>query len=452
MASVAGSSTLKYVLAIDLGSGGPKVVLLSERGELVASSSRRIETLLTADGGGEQDPDQWWQSITDAVRQVVTPRPVPIEDIIAVACTTQWSVTVPVDEQGRHLMNAVHWTDSRGARYTARATDGLIKINGYGVRRLIRWLRMTGGVPTHSGADALAHILFIKHERPDVYRRTYKFLEPMDYINLRLTGRVAASYATVFPMLLTDNRDPRRVTYDERLIAWTGLDRAKLPDLFPVDEVLGPLRAELADAWGLSRATQVVIGMCDSQAAVLGSGAVQDYQGHVCLGTTAWMSCHVPFKRTHLGSYLATMPAAVPGRNMVMAEQGAAGKCLESFVDGWLAAADALSDGPRPADLYERLERMVAEVPAGSENLLFLPWLNGCRPAQRGRRYSGRILEPVAATRPGPCEPCDYGRRCLQSALAAWSGRAFHRAPLWGAEFHRRRRDRPPGARSWPMC
>lgn len=417
-------------MAIDLGSGGPKVVLISERGDTIASASRRINTFLTPDGGGEQDPEEWWQSISAAVREIIAARLVPTEDIIAIACASQWSVIVPVDAQGRHLMNAVHWTDTRGARYTAKAAGGIVKVAGYGLWRLIRWLRMTGGAPTHSGNDSLAHILFIKHERPDVYRQTFKFLEPMDYINLRLTGRPAASFGNIFPTLLTDNRDVNHVRYDDRLIAWTGLDRGKLPDLFPVNAVLGRVKPEVAADWGICPATQVVIGMCDSQAAVIGSGAVGDYQGHVCIGTTAWMSCHVPFKKTNLGNYLATMPAAVPGRYMVMAEQGAAGKCLESFVDSWLTAADGLADGPPVADFYQRLEQIIAAIPPGSENLLFLPWLNGAGPPsgdadirggflnqslRHGRGHAARaIMEGVA-----------YNLRWLLAAVERFIARPF---------------------------
>lgn len=122
---------------------------------------------------------------------------------MAVSCAKpEWLVTVPVDCAGRPLMNAVHWTDSReAAPYTKWVTDGRIKVAGYGLVKLLRWIRLTGGVPTHSGADALSHILFIRHERPDIYRATYKLLEPMDFINFRLTGRAAATYATVYPYL-----------------------------------------------------------------------------------------------------------------------------------------------------------------------------------------------------------------------------------------------------------
>ncbi len=335
----------KFALAIDLGGGGPKVGIVSSQGELVAVTRRSTDTYLLPDGGAEQDPEQWWQTISDAAQEVIGQNVVPAHDIVAVGCTSHWSVTTPVDADGRPLMNAVYWLDTRGAPYTRAITDGFPKVAGYGLGRLIHWLRLTGGAPTHSGADVLAHILFIKHERPELYRQTHKFLEPMDYVNLRLTGRMVASYGTIFPYLLTDNRDNRRIDYSPRLLALAGVEREKLPDLVPVDSILGTLRPEVAQEWGLSPQVRVVAGSCDSQAAVVGSGAVGDYQPHMCVGTSSWLSCHVPFKRTDLIRFVATMPAAVPGRNMVVAEQGAAGKCLDLFLNEWLFPRAAQATG-----------------------------------------------------------------------------------------------------------
>jgi xylulokinase len=433
------------VLAIDLGSGGPKAILYSADGRLLASASRKVDTYLTADGGGEQDANQWWRAVCEAAREVTAAGVVPRESIVAIACATQWSVIVPVDQAGEPLHNAIHWTDSRGARHTKRVMDGPIKVSGYGVRQLIRWLRMTGGVPTHSGADSLAHVLFLKHERPDVYRAAYKLLEPMDFINFRLTGRCAASYSTAFPYLLTDNRNARRIDYDPVLLAWSGVEREKLPDLLPVDTVLGPVKPEMAELWGVPRETPVVIGIGDTQAALVGSGAVAEYAGHVCVGTTSWMSCHVPFKKTHIGNFIATMPAALPGRNMVMAEQGAAGKCLETFLDQWLLADDALSHAPRPADAWERLEQLVSSVAPGSDGLIFLPWLNGAGPPSgdadmRGGFWNQSLLHHRGHAARAVMEGVTYNLRWVRDAIGRFTGRPFAelnfigggaRSPTW---------------------
>lgn len=369
-----------YVLAIDLGSGGPKVALVSDRGETLASTRRSIATHLIGEHGVEQDPDEWWATISDAARELVSRELVRREQIVAVACTSQWSVTTPVDAAGQPLSRAIHWMDGRGAPYTKAMTDGPIKISGYSVGQLIRWIRLTGGVPTHSGNDVLAHILFLKHERPDVYRRAVALLEPMDYINLRLTGRVAASQATIFPYLLTDNRRNPGIVYADSLIKAAGLDRAKLPELLPVDAVLGTVQDDVAQDWGLSPQTQVVMGMCDTHAAVLGSGAVADGEIHICIGTSSWITCHVPFKRTDLFRYIATMPSAVSGKNMVVCEVLAAGKCVEMFVNEWLRHETTAPADYATGDCYAEFERLAASAPPGCEGLVFLPWLGGSGP------------------------------------------------------------------------
>ncbi len=114
------SDRRQFVLAIDLGSSGPKVALVADDGEMVAHARERVETFFLPEGGAEQDPDQWWRACTDGVRKVLDVARPPIEDVIGVTCTGQWSVTVPVDRAGKPLMRAVHWMDSRGAPYTAR--------------------------------------------------------------------------------------------------------------------------------------------------------------------------------------------------------------------------------------------------------------------------------------------------------------------------------------------
>ncbi|MBX7169255.1 MAG: FGGY-family carbohydrate kinase [Pirellulales bacterium] len=370
------SNSEQYVLAFDLGSGGPKVALVSTAGEVVAHAKRRVETYLLPAGGAEQDPEEWWQSIVGAAREVLALRLVPVEQIVAICGTAQWAVTVPIDREGRVLHRAVHWLDSRGAPYSRQVTDGWPKISGYGLARLLGWLRYTGGAPTHSGADALAHILYLKHGCPDVWAATDKLLEPVDYINLRLTGRAVASRGTVFPYFLTDNRRNLEIDYAPRLLEWTGIERAKLPDLQPVDAVLGPILPAVAEELGLGRHVQVVAGSCDSQVAILGSGAVADFEPHLCIGTSSWLTCHVPFKKTDLFRYLATMPSAVPGKNMVVAELGASGKCLEAVAERWFLAHHP----PGSDEAYAELVRLAESAPPGCDGMIFLPWLNGAGP------------------------------------------------------------------------
>jgi xylulokinase len=388
----------RSVLAIDLGSGGPKVAVVSERGEILSSARETVPTLFVDGGGAEQNPNDWWRAVDRAVATALSCPLVDRSRIVAVSCTGQWSVIAPVEASGQPLMNAIHWMDSRGAPDTQRLTDGLIKIDGYGLRRLLQWIQITGAVPTHAGADSLAHILFLKRAHPDVYARTHKLLEPMDYLNLRLTGRFSASYATVFPYLLTDNRNVTRVDYDEGLLRLAGVDRQKLPDLVPVDAVLGTLLPETAAAWQLPPTTQVVCGTTDNQTAALGAGSIDDAVGYISVGTTSWLSCHIPFKKANLLRAIATMPSAIPGRNIVVAEQGAAGRCLEAVVERLLCADRNWSCESERNNAYAQVFEEAATIPPGSNGLLFLPWLNGSGPPAADGHVRGGFINQTLRT------------------------------------------------------
>jgi xylulokinase len=422
------SASDKYVLAIDMGSGSAKVALVSNSGDVAASALRNIHTLMLSGGGAEQDPEEWWSAVTGAAKSVLADSRVDPEQIAAVACTTQWSVTVPVDERGVALCNAISWMDSRGAPYNRAITGGWPSVQGYAVRKLVKWIRLSGGAPLRSGVDGLGHILYLKHERPDIYARTWKLLEPMDYLNLRLTGHCAASYATIFPYWLTDNRNPNRIDYNAGLLRLAGVERSKMPDLLPVNAILGRVAPKVAAELGLSPQTKVVMGSCDSQAATIGAGAVRDYDGYFYIGTTSWLSCHVPAKKTDLLHMLSTMPAALAGHYMVGAEQGAAGRCLELLKELFFLAGD--DAWPPPSDVYGYLNRAAAEVAPGSDGLIFTPWINGVMAPSEDPYTRSAFFNQTARTTRGHyaravMEGIAFNLRWLKRHVEKFIGRRF---------------------------
>lgn len=367
------------ILAIDLGTSGPKVALVSPQGSVLACEIGETEIILLPGGGAEQDPDVWWRAIIHTTRRLLAKSDLPVEKIKAIGCTAQWSGTVAVDENGRHLMNAIIWMDSRGAPHVQKITNGPIKIEGYGLDKLIPWLRLTGGIPVRSGKDSIAHILFIKHQHPEVYEQTYKFLEPKDYLNLKLTGKFAASFDSITLHWLTDNRDIHNIKYHDRLIKLSTIDREKLPELRQAVDRLGPLTPAAAQALGLPAGIPVVMGTPDLQSAALGSGALRDYQPHLYIGTSAWLTCHVPHKKTDLFHNMASLPSAIPGKYFIANEQETAGACLSFLRDSILYPDDALARKERIDNVYPVFDQIVAQVPAGSGGVIFTPWLQGER-------------------------------------------------------------------------
>jgi xylulokinase len=369
----------EFVLAVDLGTGGPKVALVSSRGTIVASASERVELHLLPGGGAEQDPAAWWAAIVVAARSALQASSVPASSVVGVGCTAQWSGTVAVDADGTPLRPAVIWMDSRGSAAMGRQMRGLVNVLGYDVRKLQRWIRLTGGAPSRSGKDPTAHILWIREIEPDVYRATFKFLEPVDWLNQRLTGRFSASYDSIAVHWVTDNRNINSVDYDETLLRMAGLERSKLPDIVPPATIMGTLRAEAAAELGLPVGIPVVTGTSDVHSAPVGSGAVADFDGHLYIGTSSWISCHVPFKKTDALHNVASIPAAIPGRYLVADEHETAGACLTFLAENVLFDADGPGTAIGDGNVFRYFDEVAAGVPPGSHGAMFTPWLNGER-------------------------------------------------------------------------
>lgn len=379
----------KYVLAIDLGTSGPKVALYSTRGELIDNDFEPTGLQLLPDGGAEQSPDEWWQAISTAVRRMLARGRVPRQQIVAVGTTGQWAGTVALDRQGNALGNAIIWMDSRGEPYSRQITDGPLKVGGYALHKILKWVGTTAGIPSAAGKEPIGHMLYIQHKLPEIYRATHKFLEPIDYIGFRLTGCMAASFDSVTLYWLTDNRNIRDVRYDDELIRFAGLDRSKLPDLKPADAVLGTLLPEVARAWGLQPDVQVIMGSPDTHSAAVGSGAVRDYECHIYIGTSSWLVCHIPAKKTDLATAQASLPSAIPGKYLLVDAQECAGICMQFLRDNLLFCDDGLSIGPRPENVYPIFDQIAERASAGSGKLIFAPWLYGERAPVEDRYARG---------------------------------------------------------------
>ena len=369
----------KYILVIDLGTSGSKTALASIYGEIIDFDFQEVPLKLLPGGGAEQDPDDWWDAVKTTSKRLIAKNLVPAENIVGICASTQWAGTVALDKEGNHLMNSIIWMDSRGEKYVKDLIGGPVKIEGYDIRKLHKWIKLTGGAPAVSGKDPVGHIHLIKNEYNDIYQKTYKFLEVKDYINLRLTGKFAASYDSITCHWVTDNRDLSKVDYHNGLLKMTGLEREKLPDLKQSIDSLGPIKKEVAAELGLNEDVQVIMGTPDLMAAALGSGAVRDGEGHIYIGTSSWIAAHVPFKKTDLFHGMASLPCAIPGRYFLVNEQETAGGTLTFLRDNILYHKDELLKEEAQPDLYKVFDKIVKKTPAGSNKVIFTPWLNGER-------------------------------------------------------------------------
>lgn len=418
------------ILTIDLGTSGPKVALVTIDSEVIGWDMSETPLIVLADGGVEQDANDWWAKISDTTQRLLSRKDLPEYKIIAVAVTSQWSCVVPVNENGHALCNAISWLDTRGADVTKRLFDGLIKVDGYEVYKLLRWLHLSNGMPGSAGKDTIGHILYIKEAMPELYQKTYKFLEAKDYINARLTGRLVTAQDAVTLYWLTDNRNSQKVSYHPYLLKVTGIDKEKLPDILLSTDIIGELLPEAARQLGLNPGLPVVAGTPDVHSALLGSGGIDDYDGHLYLGTSSWLTCHTSKQKVSPATNMATIPSPLPGKYFIGNSQESAGYCLTHFARNILFPESEVDAPKEPQDLYPWLSKLAATAPAGSERVIYTPWIMGERTPVENKTIRGGFHNISGSVRRAHLarsvyEGVAYNSRWLMEAVESLTGRSF---------------------------
>src|SRR5260370_3648030 len=229
----------RWILAVDLGTGGVKTGAVSLRGQVLVHAIGHLNTRYLADGGAVEEPAEWGCRIVEGVRSVIESKAVVAGDLVAVGLTGQWGSTVPVDAEGRPVGDCLLWSDTRGGRFSAKAVGGPVALFGYSPGNILRWVQLTGGAPSPNGADPLGHELYLRSCEPHVYAKPRALLEPLDYLGLKLTARVAATPASMILSWLTDNRPDAKPPHVPELVRRSGRDAARLPQLLPTTSVLG---------------------------------------------------------------------------------------------------------------------------------------------------------------------------------------------------------------------
>ena len=367
-------------LAVDLGSTACKASVISSAGDVVGSGLMRLPTTYGKGGLAEQDPEVIWASTLTACRQALDAAGrTAAGGVRSICVTSQWMSVVPADAKGLPVAPLHMWFDRRGEQYTEALTAG-----DDGDMINSRWEEIHGFRPSIS----LSHILWFHHDR-DVHRRTAAYLEPMDYLNARFTGRIAATANSAMPFALTDNRQLGAAAWSAELVDRAGIDATRLPELTRSLQVLATVRADVAEQLGLRRDVEVVTGANDSIAAAFGSGAFEVGQGTIMMGTTGVLVAHHPVRHVDTSRFIVTMPSALEDRYYVVAEGGVGGRILEAALSQ-VTGGDP-GDGPPPF-AFEQALRLASESTAGSGGVMFLPWLFGAQAPAPDSRHRGALL------------------------------------------------------------
>jgi len=373
------NSTQKCVLAIDLGSSGPKVSIVNQEGEIVATRSGHFDSVYSQNGVAvEQDAEAWWTQILQLAKEAIDESGTA-KNIVAIGTCSQYFTSVPVDKNGNAVHNAIMWEDARASPHIKKIMGGFPSILGYNVFKLLRWLYKVGIPPILSGVDAGSHMLLIKNELPEVWKKTYKVLEPSDFLSLKLTGKFHTNENTGFAYSLINKASWSKGHFNKKLIQYLGLDVNRFPDILPVGADLGKPKQELIDLLGLSNNVTVLSGMQDTTACILGGGAFDDLDTVIEIGTTLNTGVVVNSRIIDVLNGIYSVSSPVPNKFILVGEAGAGAKALNYLLHKFLRVDDSLSriNAETDAHYAKIADDMAASAPVGCNGVVFLPWISG---------------------------------------------------------------------------
>ena len=359
---------VQLLLGIDVGTSGLKVVLLDASSAVVDEVSIPYGTATPRPGWAEQNPEDWWESLGTALRTLWS-RGADSRAVAAIGLTGQMHSLVLANRDGTARCPSLLWSDGRTSAECQEISQRV------GEERLIR---LTGNRAL-AGFTA-PKILWVGRHWPEALAgATYLFL-PKDVIRFRMSGVAATDMSDASGTLLFDTG---RRSWSRELAEELGVDAALLPPCFEGTEVVAQVSPEAAAALGLVSGTPIVAGGGDNAAAAVALGAVDPGILTLSIGTSGVVLAPLERYPAVPDGTIQVHCHAVPDRWMAMAVTLSAGGSLR-----WLR--DVLAPlGPAEAVTYDRLTSLAGSVPAGSDGLVFLPYLTGERapvldPAARG--------------------------------------------------------------------
>ncbi len=345
-----------FFLGMDIGTGGTRVVLIDGAGGIVASAaSEHAAFRAEQPGWAEQDPEDWWRAAQEAIHDTLAQAPDgAAAKVGGIGLTGQMHGAVMLDKDGAVLRPSLIWCDQR----TGPQCDWLHQ--EIGRDRLID-LVANPALPNFT----LTKLLWVREHQPEIYARIAHILCPKDYVRLRLTGTYAMDVQEASGTLLLDVAHRR---WSSEVARAAGVKEEWLPQLFESPEVCASISGEAAGLTGLTAGTPVVAGAGDQGAGAVGMGILEPGSVSVTIGTSGVVFAATAEPSLDKGGRLHTFCHAVPGRWHVMGVTQAAGLSMR-----WLR------DLLLPGGSYDTLTAEAAGLTAGSDGLLYTPYLLGER-------------------------------------------------------------------------
>ncbi len=340
------------LLGIDIGTSACKIAVFDKKGNVQAQSKQDCKLYYPNPGWVEQNPEEWWNSICIGIKDCIAKADIIPSQIRGIGIDGQGWSAIPVDREGNCLYNTPIWMDTRAKDIAGHVTndigaDNIFKVSGN----------------TFLPSYTTPKMLWFKEAKPEIYKKTYKFLQSNSYIGYKLTGVMSADKCQSYGIHFYNTKT---CTYDKELANAMGLSTDKVPDIFSCHDVIGCVTKNAAEVTGLMEGIPVVAGGLDAACGTLGAGVYYAKQTQIQGGQAGGMSICEDQPIAH--PKLIFGPHVVPDLWLLQGGTVGGGGVLRWF-------KQELGEGKS----FDELTALAEEVPSGADGVIFLPFMSGER-------------------------------------------------------------------------
>lgn len=345
---------MSTILGIDIGTSSLKAMLLDPEKGILAVRAKAYEVSIPKIGYAEQDPATWWDALKDVLAALKESDGAAYEALGAIGFSGQMHGLVLAKEDGAPVRPAILWLDQR-SREELRAMEA--KIAGTSMAQEI-------GNRISSGF-AFASLLWLKEHEPASLDEAYGILCPKDWLRLKITGAfgaeaVDASSTGVFSIAQRD--------WAWDLIDLAGLPRRLFPEVFESTDIAGSVSRACHEETGLPEGIPVIYGAGDQPAQAIGNGIWREGRLTSNIGTGGQVSAFIRKPLVDPGMRTNTFCHAIERGYTIFGATLCSGMSM-NWAKNKVFCVDS----------YAEINAKAASVPAGSDGLLYLPYLSGER-------------------------------------------------------------------------
>ena len=418
----------KYIIGVDIGTTSTKSVLYDLDNKAIAQHTVGYPLNKPTKGAALQDPDAIFQAVIETVKQVISCSEAKSSDILCLSFSAAMHSLIVVDSCNKPLTPSLTWADSRSANYADLLKQ---KYNG-------QEIYARTGTPIHP-MSPLVKLMWLRIDNPELWQHAAKFISIKEYVFWQLFQEYVVDYSIASATGLFNFNS---LSWDESALSIAGVKASQLSQLVPTTHILRSMQREYAREMGIAVDTPVVIGANDGVLSNLGLNAIAPGKIAMTMGTSGAVRTTLNQPQTDeeglLFCYALTEDYWVVGG--AVNNGGIVLRWLkEQLADVEANTAKLLQQNP-----YDLITAIAETIPAGSEGLIFHPYLTGERSPlwdanARGSFFGLSLHHNKAHLIRAVLEGVIYNLYSVLQAVEAISGSVnsisaaggFARSPLW---------------------